>query len=610
MCGIVGYVGGRQAVPILLEGLQRLEYRGYDSAGLAVVDGGKLAKRRVEGKLMNLIGLLAREPVAGTTGIGHTRWATHGGPNEQNAHPHRVGTVAVVHNGIIENYLALKEELQAAGHEFRSETDTEVFAHLVSRHRGEGLGLAEAVRQAARRLQGAYAVVVVDASQPGLIVGARLASPLILALGEGENFVASDVAAVLSHTREVVFLDEGTLCGITADQVEVRRIEDGAAVPIEARHITWSPAMAEKSGHKHFMLKEIHEQPQALANTIRGRVRLAEPGVCLPDLPLTAKGLEDLRQVFIVACGTSWHAGLVGAYLFEDLAGLVPHVSLASELRYRNVPMDARTLVIAVSQSGETADTLQALKDAKQRGARVLSICNVQEASIPRASEWTLYTHAGPEIGVASTKAFTTQIVCLYLLALELGRLRGRVGEALMREELEGLVSVPALLEPLLADPQVYKDLAHAWREVRSCLFLGRGNLYPLALEGALKLKEISYIHAEGYAAGEMKHGPIALIEESVPTVILSPRGRHYEKVHSNMAEVQARGGQVAVIGTQGDRQTQERSTWFIGLPPVRERLLPLVAALPMQLIAYHVADFRGTDVDQPRNLAKSVTVE
>jgi len=612
MCGIVGYVGPELCVDVLLEGLQRLEYRGYDSAGVAIVDErGGLVTRRAEGKLRNLVRRLAAEPIDGRTGLGHTRWATHGAPTEGNAHPHRAGTVAVVHNGIIENHLALKAELAEAGHVFASETDSEVIAHLIDHgRRAQGLSLTDAVRAAVARLEGAYAVVVVDASEPGTLVGARASSPLVLGLGRGANFLASDVAAILSHTRDVVFLEDGWLATITPDEALVIDSATGEPVEWESTHITWTPAMAEKGGFKHFMLKEIHEQPRAIADTLRGRISLERCTVDLPELPLTREDLEQLSQLYIVACGTSWHAGLVGRYLIEDLAGLAPHVELASELRYRRAPMDERTLLVAISQSGETADTLAAIRDAKSRGAKVLSICNVIGSSIPRESAGTLYTHAGPEIGVASTKAFTTQLAALHLLALKMGELLGRVDRATMAAELEALLHVPALLEQELGKDQRYLYIARAWHECQSMLYLGRGNLFPLALEGALKLKEISYIHAEGYAAGEMKHGPIALIDEHVPTVVLNPRDAHFQKVRSNLAEVKARSGPVLIVATEGDEEAKHLADFYVTVPEVPEHVLPLLVTLPMQLIAYHMADFKGTDVDQPRNLAKSVTVE
>jgi glutamine---fructose-6-phosphate transaminase (isomerizing) len=610
MCGIIGYVGADPCAQLLLDGLSKLEYRGYDSAGIAVVNEGTLFTRRAEGKLKNLVSALRVAPVDGTPGIGHTRWATHGGPTEENAHPHRVGTVAVVHNGIIENHLEIKRELAEAGHTFSSETDTEIIAHLVWQQRATGLGLEDAVRAAVLRLEGAYSIVVIDATEPERLIAARLSSPLVLGLGEGANYVASDIPAILQHTRDMVFLDDGVMAVVEADQVRVTEIESGAPVEVKARQITWSPAMAEKGGYKHFMLKEIHEQPDAVANTLRGRISQERLAVDLPELGLTADFLESLQHFYIVACGTSWHAGLVGRYLLEDLAQLAPHVELASELRYRNAPMNDRTLVLAISQSGETADTLAALKDAKSHGARILSVCNVIEASIPRLCDGTLYTHAGPEISVASTKAFTTQVAALHMFALHVGRLLGRIDDATMTEELDALVRVAGHMERQLQDISIYEDIARAWHEVHSTLYLGRGALFPLALEGALKLKEISYIHAEGYAAGEMKHGPIALVDERVPTVVLAPRDTHHEKVRSNLQEVKARRGPILVIHTEGDADTAALADFAVPIPDAPPHVLPLVCAIPMQLIAYVMADYKGTDIDQPRNLAKSVTVE
>jgi glucosamine--fructose-6-phosphate aminotransferase (isomerizing) len=610
MCGIIGYVGPRPCAEILVDGLRRLEYRGYDSAGIAVVADGKLDKRRAEGKLSNLVSLLETDPIDGPMGIGHTRWATHGRPTEYNAHPHQVGSIAVVHNGIIENHLALKEALAADGHAFSSETDTEVIVHLVWQYRSAGHALPEAVRLAVSRLEGAYSVVVLDADTPGMLVAARLASPLVLGLADGEGFVASDIPAILAHTREVAFLDDGVIATVTAEGSTIRRIEDDAPVPLVSQTVTWSPAMAEKGGYKHFMLKEIHEQPDAIANTIRGRISLERSTVDLPELDPVTRALDEMTRFYIVACGTSWHAGMVARYLFEELAELSPHVELASEFRYRRAPVDDRTIVLAVSQSGETADTLAAIKDAQARGATLISICNVIESSIPRASDATIYTHAGPEISVASTKAFTTQVAALHLLALYLGQRRGVADEAMVAADLDALVHVPATLESMLGDDEPYKEFARTWHGATSMLFLGRGPLFPLALEGALKLKEISYIHAEGYAAGEMKHGPIALVDESVPSVFLNPRDLHFGKVRSNLQEVKARGGPVLTIYTAGDEEGVHLADFAIPIPDVAHRALPLICAIPMQLLAYHMADFKGTDIDQPRNLAKSVTVE
>ncbi|MFO0750180.1 MAG: glutamine--fructose-6-phosphate transaminase (isomerizing) [Myxococcota bacterium] len=616
MCGIVGFVGSEACVDILVEGLRKLEYRGYDSAGVAVVERGELALRRAEGKLDNLVRKIRAEPLDGTTGVGHTRWATHGAPTEDNAHPHRAGSVAVVHNGIIENHVQLKRELPQRGPVFKSETDTEVIAHLIEHYRKrEGLGLVEATRRATLRLHGAYAIVVVDASEPDVIVGVRIASPLVVGIAADASFLASDVSAILAHTRDIVFLDEGQLAAVRAPKdgqsgVEIRDVATNAIVPVVSTHITWTPAMAEKGGFKHFMLKEIHEQPRAVADTLRGRISLERATVELPEVPFTAADLQSLSQLYIVACGTSWHAGLVGRYLFEDLAGLASHVELASELRYRNAPIDKNTLVIAISQSGETADTLAAIREAKKKGARVLAVVNVIGSSIAREAHGVVYTHAGPEIGVASTKAFTTQLVAMHLLALRFGELLGRLSESERRAEFEALMHAPTLLEKTLQHAEPYRAVAERWHEVHSMLFLGRGNLYPLALEGALKLKEISYIHAEGQAAGEIKHGPIALIDRHVPTVVLNPQDPHFAKVRSNLSEVRARSGPVLIIATEGDREAYDLADFVLEIPAVTPHLLPLVAAIPLQLLAYTFADFKGTDVDQPRNLAKSVTVE
>ncbi|HRE90431.1 MAG TPA: glutamine--fructose-6-phosphate transaminase (isomerizing) [Myxococcota bacterium] len=611
MCGIVGVAGGTPCMELLVDGLRKLEYRGYDSAGVAIIEGHELATARSEGKLDNLARRLYERPLTGVTGIGHTRWATHGKPSEHNAHPHRSGSVAVVHNGIIENHLELKSELMAAGYVFHSETDTEVIAHLIAMLRTEGRGLEDAVLAAVNRLIGAYAIVVVDANEPGVVVGAKLASPLIVGLGKDKNFLASDVAAVLSETRDIVFLEEGQLATITKDRVVVRDIAGGREVEVAPTHITWSPAMAEKGGYKHFMLKEIHEQPRAIADTLRGRISLERNAVDLPELNLTGDELVNAKTIYLVACGTSWHAALVGRYFIEDLSQLAVHVELGSEMRYRNAPIDERSIVIAISQSGETADTLAAIREAKKKGAKVLSICNVIGSSIPRESAGTLYTHAGPEIGVASTKAFTTQLVALHLLAIHFGRLTGRLSDEACKDELEALVHAPALVEHALTidGPDAFLAIAKRWHEAHSMLYLGRGTLYPLALEGALKLKEISYIHAEGQAAGEMKHGPIALIDERVPTVILNPRDAHYHKVRSNLAEVNARSGPIILVKSEGETDLGD-ADHALTLPVCAPRLLPLMASIPMQLLAYYMADFKGTDVDQPRNLAKSVTVE
>jgi glucosamine--fructose-6-phosphate aminotransferase (isomerizing) len=610
MCGIVGYVGDREAQGILVEGLRKLEYRGYDSAGIAVLGERGLDVRRAKGKLSNLDAILAREPLAGHVGIGHTRWATHGRPSDENAHPHRFGGVAVVHNGIVENHLALRDELKAAGHVFASETDTEIFAHLIADALpAAGNDLCAAVRAALARVRGTYALVVLAESDPRRIVAAKNASPLVVGLGQGENLVASDVPAILAHTRDVVFLEEGDVAEVTAAGVVLTDLH-GNPVHRKTARIDWSPLMAEKGGHKHFMHKEIHEQPRAVADTLRGRGSMEEGDVSLDTVGLDAAAVSRISLVKILACGTSWHAGLLGKHLLERLARIPVEVELASEFRYRDPVVDASTLAVAISQSGETADTLAALKEAKARGARTLAVCNVLGAAIPREADGVLYTHAGPEIGVASTKAFTTQVVALALLAVRLGRLAGRLGVEDGRAWLTALATLPKKIEEALAEEERVKAVAHSMSSARDVLFLGRGPQHPVALEGALKLKEISYLHAEGYAAGEMKHGPIALIDDQVPVVVVATRDPTYEKTLGNIEEVRARGGRVIAVVTKGDVHARALADEAIEVPDCDPLLAPVVTTIPLQLLAYHVADHRGTDVDQPRNLAKSVTVE
>ncbi len=609
MCGIIGYIGPQQAAPILVEGLRRLEYRGYDSAGLALVDE-RVHLRRAVGKLRNLDELLLQQPVHGTLGIGHTRWATHGRPTENNAHPHLVGTIAVVHNGIIENHLELKEDLRAKGRKFQSETDTEVFSHLIDEARQTGLSLEESVRQAALRVRGAYAIAVVDATAPDRLVVAKQQSPLILGVGDGERFVASDIPAVISHTRQVVYLEDGDMAVIYADSHAISRIADAKGVERGQTNITWSAVAAEKGGYKHFMLKEIHEQSRAITDTVRGRVSAEQGEVFIEELHFENDTLLQLQRIVIVACGTSWHAGLVGKHYLEAAARLPVEVDLASEFRYRNPVLDEHTLVIAISQSGETADTLAAVQEAKAHGARTAAIVNVIGSTIARTSGDVVYTHAGPEIGVASTKAFTTQMTALYLLAIYLGRRLGRMTQTQAREHIEHLLAVPVEVEKAITLNWHVRDVARRHMQATSALYLGRGLLHPIALEGALKLKEISYIHAEGYAAGEMKHGPIALIDEQTPTLVLAPRGPTYEKTASNLAEILARRGKVIGVGDADDDALRAMCDDYLALPPTHPWTAPIVAVVPLQLLAYHVADLKGTDVDQPRNLAKSVTVE
>jgi glucosamine--fructose-6-phosphate aminotransferase (isomerizing) len=607
MCGIVGYLGMREAAPILLGGLKRLEYRGYDSAGIAVANGAPSRVLRRRGKLAELERLVAAERPDGNVGIGHTRWATHGRPSDSNAHPHKVGGVSVVHNGIIENHLDLRRHLEHEGRAFQSETDTEIVAHLIDRALGAGASsLVEAVVRALAELRGAYAIVVMSDAHHEEIVAAKNASPLVIGYGAGETFLASDVPALLEHTRDVLFVDEGEIVDITRAGAEISRF-DGAAVTRAPHRITWSAAQAEKGGYPHFMLKEIHEQPRAVADTLRGRLDVAGGRALLDGvIPDPA----SIKRVLLLGCGTSYHAGVVGKLMIESLARVAAEVDLASEFRYRDPVIGPGDLVVAISQSGETADTLAAVKEAQARGARVVSICNVVDAAIPRLSNGALYTHAGPEIGVASTKCFTTQLAALALFALDLGRRTGALGDEAARAFAAGLDATPVKMQQVLERAGDLAALARSCAGVSDFLFLGRGVNYPIALEGALKLKEISYIHAEGYAAGEMKHGPIALIDEGIPVVVIAPQGPGYEKVLSNLAEVKAREGRVIAVGTEGDTLLASQCEQLLGVPAAPPLLQPLLTVLPLQLLAYGVARARGNDVDQPRNLAKSVTVE
>ncbi len=617
MCGIVGYIGPKPPVPILLQGLRKLEYRGYDSAGLAVVSGETVHVRRSTGKLINLIQALDGTSLGGDFGIGHTRWATHGRPTEENAHPHRdcSGKIVVVHNGIIENYLDLKSSLQRAGHRFVTETDTEVIAHLIESLL-PGRTLPEAVRLAALQLRGSFAICVLSADSPMTIVAARNGPPLALGLGEGEQLVASDVPALLDHTQTVYFLRDGEMATLKADAVSVANFQ-GESVSFSPLKITWTPAMAEKGGYRHFMQKEIHEQPRAIKDTIAGRVSLDSGRVFLDEANLSESVLASIDRVHIVACGTSWHAGLVGKYLLEEMARIPVEVDYGSEFRYRDPILDRRSLVVAISQSGETADTLAAVREAKAKGARVLSVCNVVGSMLSRESDGTLYTRSGPEIGVASTKAFTSQLVVLFLLALHLAQLRRKVTAGQVSELLAELMRVPHAVEQLLASDAQYEKVAAVLFRRYNFLYLGRGIHFPIALEGALKLKEISYIHAEGYPAGEMKHGPNALIDGDLPVVALAAKDEanpksvlRYEKMLSNIQEVRARDGIVIIIATEGDSQVTQFSDHVIYVPALSDYLIPILLVVPLQLLAYHIAVLRGCDVDQPRNLAKSVTVE
>jgi glucosamine--fructose-6-phosphate aminotransferase (isomerizing) len=593
--------------------LRKLEYRGYDSAGVSVTDAvgpsgsGRARVVRCRGKLSVLEDRLSREPAPGTVGIGHTRWATHGRPSDENSHPHRVGSISVIHNGIIENHLALRAELAAAGAQFSSETDTEIFAHLVDRAMLAGAAdLTTAVRRSLPKVRGSFAFLVMSDKEPGTLVAAKNSSPLVVGLGEGENYVASDVTAILSETRRVIFIEEGEMVTVTRQGVQITDFEGKPHVR-EPKTITWSAVQAEKGGFKHYMLKEIHEQPRAVADTLVGRIDLEHDDVVLDGIELDVK---QIKRIIFVACGTSYHASMVGEFLVESLARIPVEVDLGSEFRYRDPILGPGDLVVAVSQSGETLDTMEAIREAKKKGAQVLAISNVLESSIPRLADHAFYTHAGPEIGVASTKAFTTQLVAMSLFAIYLGRRTGTLARERARELLAELTQLPNKMRDVVESGAQLQVLARRYGHAIGFLFLGRGAQYPIALEGALKLKEISYIHAEGYAAGEMKHGPIALIDEHLPVVVLAPRGPHYEKVVSNLAEVRARQGKVLAIATKGDAEIGGHADDVILVPDSAPELQPILTVLPLQLLSYYVADFKGTDIDQPRNLAKSVTVE
>jgi glucosamine--fructose-6-phosphate aminotransferase (isomerizing) len=621
MCGIVGYIGPKKVVPVIIEGLRKLEYRGYDSAGIAVVtQEGKLEIRRAPGKLRKLEEAIQKSPLEGTYGIGHTRWATHGRPTEENAHPHRdcTGQIVVVHNGIIENYLELKEQLQREGHKFVTETDTEVVAHLVEKNSHGGVPLEEAVRKSLKELRGIYSLVFLSSRDPHKIVAARIGPPSVIGLGDGEYFVASDIPALLEHTRQMFFLADGDIAVLTKNGVHVMD-HDGRPVNRPAHHVAWDPIMAEKGGYKHFMQKEIFEQPRAVRDTLLGRISQDSGKIFLDEMQISEQQFREFQQVRIVACGTSWHAGLAGKFMIERLARLQVEVDYGSEFRYRDPILDSKTLTVCISQSGETADTLAAQREAKTKGSPTLAICNVIGSMITREAAGTVITHAGPEIGVASTKAFTAQLAALLLLASYLGQIRGKLEPAAAVKLMQEFTRIPHKMETiLLADASgFYENLARQFFRYTDFLYLGRGIHYPIALEGALKLKEISYIHAEGYPAGEMKHGPNALIDENLPVVVLATRDdgdpesvTRYEKSVSNIQEVKARDGIVISIVTEKDRLAREASDHIIELPPAPEILAPLLEIIPLQLLAYHIAVRRGCDVDQPRNLAKSVTVE
>ncbi len=620
MCGIVGYVGNKQVVPLIIDGLRKLEYRGYDSAGIAVVDDAHhLELRRAEGKLRNLEECIRLDPLDGTYGIGHTRWATHGRPTEENAHPHRdqSGKVVVVHNGIIENYLPLKERLANNGSVFKTETDTEVVAHLIGHYKEkEGLSLEEAVRKAVKELKGIFALSIISVDEPDTVIAVREGAPVVVGLGDGEFFVASDIPPILQHTRDVFYLGEREIAVLTKDSVRVTDF-DGNVVEPKQQRITWDPIMAEKGGFKHFMLKEIYEQPRAVRDTVQGRISLDTGKVYLDEMDISEEDFRAVTSIKIAACGTSWHAGLAGKYMLEQLARVPVEVDYASEFRYRDPVLKETDLLIVISQSGETADTIAAMREGKKAGCKALAICSVQGSMIHREADGTILTHAGPEIGVASTKAFTAQMVALYLFALYLGELRGNIGGEEAKRLAQELAELPLKIEQLLNDADSIEELSKEFFRVQDFLYLGRGINFPVALEGALKLKEISYIHAEGYPAGEMKHGPNALIDEKLPVVVVNTREEgnasselRYEKTHSNIVEVKARDGIVIAVLTEGDEMSSKVADHVIEVPETSELLGPILSVVPLQLLSYHIAVRRGCDVDQPRNLAKSVTVE
>jgi glucosamine--fructose-6-phosphate aminotransferase (isomerizing) len=609
MCGIIGYIGKKSAIPILIDGLRRLEYRGYDSAGVAFFNGNRIDIKRCAGKINDLDNSIECKELHSTIGIGHTRWATHGRPSEENAHPHKAYGVVLVHNGIIENYLELKKELKGKGHIFTSETDTEVICHLISSFTRKGLNLQEATRRAIKHLKGAYALGIISEKEPDKIVAVRKDSPLVVGIGEGEFFIASDIPAFLTHTREVIILENDEMAILSRNGVKVFNRQN-KPLNKKSLKIAWSPAMAEKGGYKHFMLKEIFEQPRAIRDTIRGRFSLDTCSVNLEEFGLKESELRRIKKMFIIACGTSWHAALVGKYMIEDIAKIPVEVDIASEFRYRNPLITENSLAIIITQSGETADTLAAQREAKKRGARVLTICNVVGSTSAREADSVFFTHSGPEISVASTKAFTTQIVGLYLFTLATARARGIIHKHYIKKALRELVELPDKVEETLRLDSDILEIAKEYFQVKDFLYLGRSIHYPIALEGALKLKEISYVHAEGYPAGEMKHGPIALIDDDMPVLVLAAEDKVYEKILSNIEEVKSRGGTVIAVTFEGNKGISSLVKHTIYVPRTNQYLSTVLYTIPLQLIAYHIAVLRGCDVDQPRNLAKSVTVE
>ena len=609
MCGIVGYIGARETAHVLIEGLRRLEYRGYDSAGIAVFHKEKIEIRRKEGKLNRLEELMQGERFDGMVGVGHTRWATHGRPSDENAHPHKAGRVAVVHNGIIENYLPLRDLLKKKGHRFASETDTEIVAHLIDEFLAEGYAPLDAVRTALDKIKGSYALGILIEGDNRSLIAARNECPLVIGLGQGEHFIASDIPPILPYTRDFIFMEDGEVAVLSVEGVKVFDTQ-GKELQKEPKRVDWNPLMAEKGGYKHFMLKEIFEQPRAVTDTIRGRLLEEQGDVAFEKVSLDKGALKDLRRVYLVACGTSYHAALVGKFLIEGLSRIPVEADIGSEFRYRNPVIGDQDMLVAISQSGETADTLAAMREAKRRGAKTIAICNVIESSLARDADGVIYTHAGPEIGVASTKTFATQLTTLFLLSLRMGRVLGTLpakdGKALVKE----LIRIPHLMEETLKTSKQVASIARKYLHARDFLYLGRGINYPIALEGALKLKEISYVHAEGYPAGEMKHGPIALIDRELPVVVLATKNEVYDKVVSNIEEVKAREGRVIALASPSDQVIAQKADDVITIPETHPTLAPILLTIPLQLLAYYMADFKGTDVDQPRNLAKSVTVE
>lgn len=609
MCGIVGYIGKRHALPIILDGLKRLEYRGYDSSGVAILTDTGLHLRRKKGKIKDLVELVGHETINGTTGLGHTRWATHGKPSDENAHPHRAGDIVVVHNGIIENYTELKAELKGKGHHFKSETDTEIIAHLIEDHIKSGESFEQAVLSSVQQLKGSFALGIMYTKAPDRLIAVREASPLVLGFGNNENIFASDMPAILPYTNEMLFLNDNNIAVITASDVRLMDFS-GKKLPVKAKHFDLSPAMAEKGGYKHFMQKEIFEQPQAITDTMRDRILFDTKSTNLTEIGIKEKFFDSLKRINFVACGTSYHAGLTGKYIIEEMAGIPVDVDVASEFRYKTPLVSSETLTIAISQSGETADTLAAVRLARKHGSTVLSICNVIDSTIARESDHVLYTHAGPEISVASTKAFTSQLMAIYLLAVHIGRRLNRISKQQSIHYIDTLIELPSLLDGILKQEDLIVAVAKEYAKYSDFLYLGRGISYPVALEGALKLKEISYIHAEGYPAGEIKHGPIALVSPQMPVLFVAVQGRVYEKIKNNIEEVKARDGKIISITNTDGKGIQKLSDASFLIPVIDEMFTPILTIVPLQLFAYHIAVLNGTDVDQPKNLAKSVTVE